>query len=49
MANRDLLISDCDQKEEIDWVDPSVRRLLVNVIGFLVCLEDLYSFKHLYS
>ena len=39
MTNRDQLISDCDRKDAIDWIEPPVSQLLVNVIAFLVCLE----------
>ena len=49
MTNKDQLISDCDRKDAIDWIDSAVSQLLVNVIAFLVCLEDLYFLKCLYS
>ena len=49
MTNKDQLISDCDRKDAIDWIDSAVSQLLVNVIAFLVCLEGLCFLKCLYS
>ena len=49
MTNKDQVLSDCDRKDAIDWIEPPVSQLLVNMVAFLVCLEGLYFFKCLYS